>query len=76
MIGFKTVFGLQKENGRIALTLASLSQGQPEVTRFILLNPIVKHRIYPLARAGGLCPYASGLQPAGFYIGSVFFGSV
>lgn len=41
MIGVKTELGLRKDSGRIiALTLASISQGQPEVTQLIL-HPIV-----------------------------------
>ncbi len=66
MIGFYTEFGLGKENGRITLTLANLSKGQPPVTRFIL-NPVVRNLLYSLARAGGLRSYSPRLQPAGFY---------
>ncbi len=66
MIEFKTEFELRKENGRITLTLASLSKGQPPVTRFIL-NPVVRNLLYSLARAGGLRSYSPTLEGAGFY---------
>lgn len=65
MIGFKTEFGLRKENGRIALTLAKTSRGQPKVTRLIL-NPVVKDLLDSLARPGGLSSYSPTLEGTGF----------
>lgn len=92
MIGFRTEFGLRKERGRIALTLAKTSKGQPQVTRSGLgVSPSVTGnqanpcRNLPIlgqsegSRAGEIRrgnPVPPGFRSSRGVFGSVFSGSV